>query len=61
MAARLSWMSASAPTKIVKGVLAGPSPWLAGAVAVVFVTLLKLELLQRRTDRALGTLRREFD
>lgn len=28
------------------------------AVAVVFVTLLKLELLQRRTDRALGTLRR---
>ncbi len=28
------------------------------AVAVVFVTLLKLELLQRRTDRALGRLRR---
>lgn len=28
------------------------------AVAAVFVTLLKLELLQRRTDRALGRLRR---
>lgn len=28
------------------------------AVAIVFVTLLKLELLQRRTDRALGKLRR---
>lgn len=35
--------------------------WLAVAqvaVAVVFVTLLKLELMQRRTDRALGKLRR---
>jgi heme exporter protein C len=28
------------------------------AVSVVFVTLLKLELLQRRTERSLGTLRR---
>ena len=40
---------------------AGIFLWLAVAqvaVAVVFVTLLKLELLQRRTDRALGTLRR---
>jgi heme exporter protein C len=31
--------------------------WLIGA-SVVFVTLLKLELLQRRTERSLGTLRR---
>lgn len=31
------------------------------AVAVVFVTLLKLELLQRRTDRALGKLRRMLE
>ena len=31
------------------------------AVAVVFVTLLKLELLQRRTDRALGRLRRVLE
>ncbi|TFD74095.1 hypothetical protein E3T54_14945 [Cryobacterium sp. Sr8] len=34
----LRWFprGASAPTKIVKGVLAGPSPWLSGAVATAF-------------------------
>ncbi|MEO6201477.1 MAG: LpqB family beta-propeller domain-containing protein [Cryobacterium sp.] len=40
----LRWFprGASAPTKIVKGVLAGPSPWLAGAVVTAFPAGTKL-------------------
>lgn len=39
------------------GIFAWLLVWLL-AVSVVFVTLVKLELLQRRTERSLGTLRR---